>query len=179
MAPYAPASRTSSTARSRATPAAIAFTIQSLQQGLTHVLTENADPSGAYRPGYVTVTLDDGSGYPPSLTLAAVAAALDAVRPVGTQIAVQPPAILSANITLTLTTTVSTHADAQAAVAAAITAYTSGLPIGAPLPLSRIAAIAYAAHPAVTNVANVTINGAGDLAPNPTGIIKPGTVTVN
>ena len=33
--------------RSRATPAAVAFTIQSLQQGLAYVLAENLDPSGA------------------------------------------------------------------------------------------------------------------------------------
>ena len=165
--------------RARATPAAIAFAIQSLQQGLDHVLTENADPSGTFRPGYFTVTVDDGSGYPPSTTLASVAAALEAIRPVGTQLAVQPPTVFPANITLTLTTAGTTQATAQTAVAAAITAYVSSLPIGAALPLSRLAALAYAAHPSVTNVANAGINGAGDLVPPPTGIIRPGTVTVS
>ena len=39
--------------RSRATPAAIAFTIASLQQGLSYVLGENVDASGATRPGFL------------------------------------------------------------------------------------------------------------------------------
>ena len=104
--------------RSRATPAAIAFTIQSLQQGLTYVLAENADPSGAARPGFFTVTVDDGSGAPPATLVAVVAAALDGVRPVGTQFAVQPPTVLRANITLTIAAPAASHAAAQANIAA-------------------------------------------------------------
>ena len=165
--------------RSRATPAAIAFTIQSLQQGLSYVLAENTDPSGAARIGFFTVTVDDGSGFPPATTIAAVSAALENVRPIGTQFAVQPPTVLTATIALTITTSVASHAVAQTNVAAAITAYVSTLAIGAPLPLSRLAAIAYAADPSVTNVSAATINGAGDLVPPPSSIIKPGTVTVD
>ena len=96
---------------------------------------------------FFTVTLDDGSGYPPPTTLAAVAAALDAVRPVGTQFAVQPPTVLPANITLTLS-----HDARGLSRTRRPTSYrrhrglrASSLPIGAPLPLSRLAAIAYAA----------------------------------
>ena len=165
--------------RSRATPAAIAFAIQSLQQGLTHVLAENTDPSGSTRIGFFTVTVDDGSGSPPATTLTAVTNAIEAVRPVGTQFAVQPPSIVTADIVLTITTPKPAHAAAQANVAAAIQAYASMLSIGSPLPLSRVAVIAYAADPAVTNVAAISINGAGDLQPSASGIIKPGTVTVN
>ncbi len=164
--------------RARATPAAIAFTIQSLQPGLTYVLAENTDPAGNPRPGFFTVTVDDGSGYPPSTTIAAVSAALEAIRPVGTQFAVQPPKVVSAGIALTITTPPATHSAAQANVAAAIQGYTASLPIGAPLPLSRLAALAYAADPSVTNVANITINGGADLTPPANGIIKPATVTV-
>ena len=165
--------------RARATPAAIAFAIQSLQQGLTYVLAENTDPSGASRPGFFTVTVDDGSGYPPRTTIAAVSAALESVRPVGTQFAVQPPTVITANITLAIATPASTHAAAQANVSAAIQSYTAGLTIGMPLPLSRIAAIAYAADPSISNVSGMAINDAADLVPPPTCIIKPGTVTVN
>ncbi len=165
--------------RSRATPAAIAFTIQSLQQGLSYVLAENADPSGAVRPGFFTVTVDDGSGSPPPTTLAAVSAALDDVRPVGSQFAVQPPIRLTANVAVTLQTVSATPAVPQAAVVSAVNAYVTTLPIGGPLRLSRLAAIAYAADATITNVSALSINGAGDLVPPSSGIIKPGTVTVS
>ena len=165
--------------RSRATPAAIAFTIQSLQQGLSHVLTENADPAGTTRPGFFTVTVDDGSGYPPPTTIAAVSASLESVRPVGTQFAVQPPTVVPADIALTISTPAATHATAQANVVAAIHAYAASLPIGAGLPLSRLAAIAYAADASITNVTNVAINDAADLIAAPTAIIKPASVTVD
>ena len=165
--------------RSRATPAAIAFTIQSLQQGLSFGLAENADPAGVTRPGFFTVTVDDGSGYPPPTTIAAVSAALETVRPVGTQFAVQPPTVLPADVALTISPPAASHATAQANVAAAIHAYVASLPIGAGLPLSRLAAIAYAADASVTNVASLAINGAADLVAAPNAIIKPASVTVD
>ena len=165
--------------RSRATPAAIAFTIQSLQQGLNYALVENADPAGVVRPGFFTVTVDDGSGYPPTSTIAAVSGALEAVRPVGSMFAVQPPTVVTANISMTISTPVANHPAAQAAVLSAVQAYVSSLTIGAELPLSRLAAIGYGADPSITNVSEVSINGAADLSPSLCGIIKPGTVTVN
>ncbi len=165
--------------RARATPAAIGFTIMSLRQGLSYVLAENADPSGAARPGFFTVTVDDGSGTPPATLVATVAAALDAVRPVGTQFAVQPPILLTANITLAIATPASLHATAQANVAAAIEAFVASLPIGAALRLTRLAAVAYAADTSVTDITGLAINDAGDLVPATSGIVRPGTVTVN
>ncbi len=165
--------------RSRATPAAIAFTIDSLQQGLRYVLAENTDPSGASRQGYFTVTVDDGSGAPPATLINAVSTAVDAVRPVGTQFAVLPPVLMTANISLSITAPALTKPNAQSNVSAALTSYVAGLPIGAALPVSRIAALAYAADPNITNVSAVTINGAGDLLPPANGTIKPGTIAVN
>jgi uncharacterized phage protein gp47/JayE len=165
--------------RSRATPAAVAFTIDSLQQGLSHVVTENVDPSGAAAPGTFLVTIDDGSGYPPSALLSAVASAVDTVRPVGTQFFVLPPVVLTAAISLTITVSDSNKPASQAAVTSALQTYVSALPIGAPLPLSRVAAIAYAAAANITNVASITINGGGDLVPSAMGVVVPGTITVN
>ena len=165
--------------RSRATPAAIAFTIQSLQQGLAYVLAENTDPSGAARPGFFTVTVDDGSGSPPATLLSSVSAAIDAIRPVGTQFAVQPPQPVLANVSLTISTPAAAHPAAQIAATNAITSYISSLTIGLPLSTSRLAAIAYGADPTITNVTAVAINGGGDLVPAATGVIKPGTVTVS
>ena len=165
--------------RSRATPTAIAFAIDSLQQGLSHVVTENIDPSGASSPGSFTVTVDDGSGAPPSTLIAAVWAAVDAVRPVGTQFAVQPPSVVIANVSLTLTVSDTNKPAAQAAVTTALTSFINGLPIGAPLPLSRMAAVAYGAAGNITNVSGLTINGGGDLVPLSTGIVMPGVISVN
>ena len=165
--------------RSRATPAAIAFTIDSLQQGLSHVVVENIDISGAAAPGTFLVIIDDGSGFPPSALLSAVASAVDAVRPVGTQFFVLPPTVLTAAISLTITVSDNNKTGAQAAVSSALQAYVTSLPIGAPLPLSRVAAIAYAAAANITNVAAVTINGGGDLVPTATGVIVPGANAVD
>ncbi len=165
--------------RSRATPAAIAFAIASLQQGLTYVLAENTDPSGAARQGFFTVTVNDGSGAPTAALLSAVSTALEEIRPVGTQFAVLSPVVVTANISLSLTVPASSSAAAQSAVTAALTSYIATLGIGAPLPVSRVAAIAYATDPAITNVSAVTINGGGDLVPPPNGIVMPGTVAVS
>lgn len=159
--------------RSRATLAAIAFTIDSLQQGVSHVVTEN---SGA--PGTVIVTIDDGSGAPPGPLLAAVANAVDTVRPVGTQFFVMPPTVFPAAINLAITVA-GDKAAAQAAAASAIRTYVTSLGIGAPLPVSRIAAIAYGASAAITNVAAITINGGGDLVPSATGVVMPDAITVD
>ncbi len=165
--------------RSRATPAAIAFTIDSLQQGISHVVTENVEPSGAVTPGTFIVTIDDGSGSPPSALISAVASAVDAVRPIGTQFFVLPPTVLTATISLAITVSDANKAAAQGAVTSAIQAYVTALPIGAPLPISRLAAIAYAAASNITNVAAITINGGGDLTPPATGVIVPGVIAVN
>ena len=165
--------------RSRATPAAVAYTVQSLQQGLDYTLAENQDSSGAFRPGFSTIIVDDGSGAPPGSLITAVANALESVRPVGTQFAVQPPQLIVATITISLVFTGSDLATVQTAVTAAVQAYVASLTIGLPLPVSRVSAISYAASPAITNVTAVTINGNGDLMIPANGIIRPGTVTVS
>ena len=64
----------------RATPVAVGYAISSLQQGLRYTIAENVDTSGAARMGNFVVTVDDGSGNPPSSLLGTVAAAVDAVR---------------------------------------------------------------------------------------------------
>ncbi len=165
--------------RSRATPAAIAYTIQSLQQGLDYTLVENHDPSGAFRPGFFTVTIDDGTGSPPATLIKAVYDALEKVRPVGTQFAVQTPQLTVANISLSLSYVQVDEATIQSAVSTAVSSYVSGLTIGASLPISRLIAIAYSASSSITNVTNVTINGGGDLVVRASGIVKAGTIAVS
>jgi uncharacterized phage protein gp47/JayE len=167
--------------RSRATPAAVGFAVASVEQGLSYTLQENVDPSGAARPGMFVVTVDDGSGHPSQTLLSSVQAAVEAVRPVGSTFAVQPPTVVEANVSLTLSTGAGAASpELGGSVAAALTAYIDGLPLGAPLAASRLAYVAYAASSAVTNVFAVLINGsAGDVAGAPATVIKAGTVAVS
>lgn len=168
-------------ARSRATPNAVGFAIASIQQGLSYTLQENVDPSGAARPGSFVITVDDGSGAPSSRTLASVQQAVESVRPVGSAFSVQPPAIIRADVSVTLAVgSGRAPADVIASVASSLSAYLGGLTLGAPLSVSRLAHVAYAASPAVTNVYAVTINGsASDLQATPDSVIKPGAVVVS
>ena len=167
--------------RSRATSLAVGYAIMSIQQGLQYTILENTDPSGAWRPGSFLVTVDDGTGFPSPTLLATVANAVETVRPVGTIYAVQRPSLISAAISLTLTVAAIAQRPAvEAAVSTAIKSYVDALPIGSPLPLTRIAQVAYATDPAVTNVSQVLINGASaDVVPASTGVVKSGVVAIN
>ena len=60
----------------------------------------------------------------------------------------QPPTVLPADVSLTITTsTGTTKATVQALVGTAIGSYINSLPIGACLPLTKLAQIAYSASP--------------------------------
>lgn len=162
--------------RTRATEQAVASAIQSLGQGLSFSIQERVDPSGAVRPGYFTVTLDDGSGSPPVSLLAAASAAVEAVRPIGSAFSVQPPGVVRANLVMH----VSGPASAVANAAAAVGAYVAARPIGGPLVLSRLTQIAHDADPNVVSVYGVTINGlASDLLVPASGLVRAGVLQVS
>jgi len=167
--------------RSRATPLAIGYAVTSIQQGLSYALQENVDTAGNARMGNFVVTIDDGSGYPSSSLLATAAAAIEAVRPVGSTFAVQPPVVVTANLSVLLTVPSGTmKPPVIAAVATALQAYIDAIPIGASLPLTKVAQVAYAAHPAVVNVSALSINGGtADLTPPASGVIKAGVIAVS
>jgi uncharacterized phage protein gp47/JayE len=167
--------------RSRATPDAVGYAVASVQQGLVYAIQENINPAGISQMGSCVVTVDDGSGSPPSSLLSTVSTAIEAVRPVGSIFTVQPPSVVQANIGLTLgLSSIASQQAVSAAVANAIAGYIDALPIGAPLALTRIAQLAYAASPAVTNVSQLQINGAtADLVPPASGVVKAGTVAVD
>ena len=167
--------------RSRATISAIEYAITSVQQGLNYQIAENVDPSGAARAGSFVVTVDDGSGYPPSSLLSTVYSCVDAVRPVGSIFCVQPPNVIQADITLSLSIAAGENGVAVAsALVAAITDYVNSLRIGDLLPLTRIAQVSYDASAMVTNVSQILLNdAASDLVPGLAGIIRAGTVSVN
>ena len=167
--------------RSRATEAAIAYAVASVQQGLRFSVVENQDASGAAHVGNFVVTVDDGSGSPPSSLLSAVQLSVDAVRPIGSTFAVLPPVSVAAAIALTLSLADVTQAATVAGlVTTAITAWVNGLGMGQALPLSRVAQLAYDASPEVQNVTGLSVNGSpGDLVPSQFGVVRIASVTVS
>src|SRR5579859_4714525 len=146
--------------RSRATPLAVGYAICSIQQGLNYTIQENMDPSGQPLMGSFVVTVDDGSGSPSTTLLSTVQTAIDAVRPVGSIFAVRPPSVYVADVSLTISVAPRANkASVQAQVGNAIGAFIDGLPIGAALPLTKIAQLAYSANVLVANVSQISVNG--------------------
>ena len=167
--------------RTRATPLAVGNAILSTRQGLAYTLQENMAPDGSYRPGSFVVTVDDGSGTPSATLLTSVATAVEAVRPLGSLYAIQAPTLIQANVSLSITTAAgASHTNVSAACVQSITSAINTLPIGSPLPLTRLAQLAYSTDPSVTNVSSTQLNGGtADLIPSPSGLIKAGTIQVN
>jgi uncharacterized phage protein gp47/JayE len=167
--------------RSRATPLAVGYAISSIQQGLNYTIQENVDPSGTPRMGSFVVTVDDGSGSPSTALLSTVRTSIDAIRPVGSIFSVQPPTILPVGVSMDITVSAGTaKAPIQAMVGNAIGSYLNSLPIGASLPITRLAQIAYSASPAVINVGAVSANGLPtDIVVSVSGVIKAGVIAVN
>jgi uncharacterized phage protein gp47/JayE len=166
--------------RTRATVEAVTYAATSIQQGVNCTVQENTDGTGNFSPGRFVVTVDDGSGSPPATLLSTIQTAIDAVRPVGSIFAVNPPTLLGANISLTLTiASGSNSTTAIAAVNAAITSFVNTLPVGASLPYTRLAQLAYDASPAVTNVTGLTLQGGtADLTATPNTVIKIGALAI-
>jgi uncharacterized phage protein gp47/JayE len=167
--------------RSRATPLSIGYAITSIQQGLEYTIQENVDAAGNAMMGNFVVTVDDGSGAPSAALLASIASAVDSVRPVGSTFLVRAPTIVKVDVSLSIS--VANGADrAQVinSVSNAVMALIDGLPIGATLPLTRLAQVAYTANPGVINVTNLRANGSpSDVIPPTYGVVKAGLVAVN
>jgi len=166
---------------SKATDVAIGVAITSIQQGLTYVISENIDQTGATQMGHFVVTVDDGSGAPPASLLSTVQGAVDAVRPVGSSFAVQGPVVSPADVSMTIANLEGvSHQLMVAAVARAIETYIASLSVGATLNYTRLAQLAYSASGSITNVSAVLLNGGtADLVPPLFGVIRTGIVTVS
>lgn len=167
--------------RAEATAGAVEYAVMAVQQGLAVTVLENSDPEGNYRPGNFVVTVDDGTGAPPASLLATCSEAINAVRPIGSTYSVLPPTVLVANVSLSISVPENiAKAPIQSIVAAALTEYVNALPIGATLPYTRLAQVAYDASAQVINVSSVVVNGATlDLYPGASGVVISGNVTVN
>jgi uncharacterized phage protein gp47/JayE len=164
---------------SKATLVAVQAAIANVQQGLQSTITENFDYSGAYDPGSFYVVVDDGTGSPPSGLLTAVGNAIDAVRGLGIRFAVFAPVVESTNVSMTITSAAGlTHATVVGEVGVALTNFLNTLPLGAGLPYTMLAGIAYAV-PGVTNVSAILLNsGTADIAANSKDVIKAGVISV-
>ena len=166
--------------RAEATPAAVGYAVQSVQQGLTWTIQENVTPLGAYMPGNFVVTVNDGTGSPSSALLANVQTAVNAVRPVGSTFQVQGPAVVAVNITLTVVEAPGyTHGQAVAAAGTALTAAVDAAGMGLPFYYGQIFQVCLNL-PSVTAIENVTLNGGtSDLTVTAAQTVTAGTITVS
>jgi uncharacterized phage protein gp47/JayE len=174
---------------SRGTLIAVESAVLGVAQNLTCAVLENASSiSGGVgsSPGSFVVAVDDGSGATPSATLAAVAAAVDTVRPVGSTAYTVQATVIDAVVVLTITcANSSVHAATVPLVAAAISNFIGALAVAtveAPsaFPYWRIGQIAFDASPNVLSVSAVTLNGGtSDIGGAPGTVVRVGSVSVN
>jgi uncharacterized phage protein gp47/JayE len=166
---------------SRATLVAIGYAISTVQQGLSYTIQENQSPSGVVQLGNFVIVVDDGSGYPSATLLSMVQQAVEAIRPVGSTFGVFAPTVTQVNISLTIAVSGGASATPPISqVVGAIGAYVNALPVGGPLPVTKIAQIAYMSSPIISNVTAILLNGqASDIVVPLSGVVKIGAVVVS
>ena len=159
----------------RGTLGAINNAIASVAQGVTFTNSENMNFAGAVQLGNFSVVVASGAGAPSGPFLAAIANAINAVRPFTSTFTVNAPTILTANVVMAVTGSTTDPATAQAA----LTAFINALGSGVSLPFTRLAQVAYDSSPTITNVTGVTLNtGTADLVASVTQIINAGLIVV-
>ena len=166
---------------SKATKEAIINAVESLQVGVTCVLTENYAYNGTYQPGYFYAVVDDGSGAPGSTFLSSAANAIDAVRGFTISYGVFAPVTETANVAMSATVAAGYDAVATKALAqTAVTAYIASLALGQTLYYTRLYQVAFDASPGITDITGLTINsGTSDLTATAQQRVIVGTVTVS
>lgn len=169
--------------RSRATIDAVGFAIQSVRQGLLFRIYDGVDLIGQPRPGHFIIVVDDGSRSPTEQMIAAVARAVDEVRPVGSTFSVVPPTTHHCDVTCSITLPEMDNGTAmqiRTAAVQAVRGYLLQLGIGDMVPITRIAQVIYSSDSRITNVSNLLINGSNsDVSPSRLGAIVPRFVAVS
>lgn len=164
---------------SKATLDAVGYAITSVKPGLSYALVENQSYEGCEQKGAFYVVVDDGTGTPTETLLATVYNAIEAVRPLAVRFSVFAPVVIKVKVQMKIQTRGADHTATAAQVAEAVKNTINALGLGATLPYTRLAQIAYDASPAVTNVTAVQLNGAtNDLIATPKHTFKAGTVAV-
>jgi uncharacterized phage protein gp47/JayE len=165
---------------SKATITAVSAAVSSVRQGVIFQIKENVLPNGEARAGSFLVIVDDGSGYPPSGLLSAVASAVDAVRPVGTMFSVIAPIVEVVDVSVTVSISGGSGIFSAQGARQSIAAYVNALPIEGSASVTRVAQCIYNSNREVSNVSNVMLNGAmSDIAPLPGAIFKAGRILVS
>lgn len=163
-----------------ATLAAISNAIENVQAGLANNIAENVNSDSSPRPGFLSITVDDGTGSPPSSLLSSVYSAVDAVRAAGIGFAVSPPTTVTAIVVMTITAAAGYSGPTLAsAVSSAISSFIAGLTLGTSLPYNRLSQVAFDTSPGVANVTAYTLNGStADIDVTAAQKIVVGSVTV-
>lgn len=166
---------------SRATKAAVAYAITTVQQGLSYYIQENINTDGTVSVGHFIVTVDDGTGQPPASLLSAVYAAVDLVRPIGSTFAVVAPAITHVGVTATIVPQPGINKSVLLGpIVVAVTGYLDALPIGTSVSYTRIIQVMYSATAGIGNITNLQINGStSDIAIGPAGVAKAASVVLS
>jgi len=162
------------------TVAAIEFSVTSTQLGAQVTVLENQNADLSANPGFLTVTVDDGTGAPSSLFITNAALAVGATRAGGIMWGVFPPVIIYANIAIMLTSVSGyDHNFVVSVVSTAVTNYVNTLPLGQPLYYNRLSQVIFDATPGVQNISPLSVNGNTiDLVGTLRNVIKLGTLTV-
>jgi uncharacterized phage protein gp47/JayE len=166
---------------SKATEIAIGFAVSSLQLGAEYTITENTDTNGNPVFGFFLVTIDDGTGSPPSALITTAAAAIENVRAAGVRYGVLPPIIINVSVAFSVFVALGYDPNATAGTAGnAVTAYINALPLGQSLPYSKLSQIIYEASPGIRNVENLLLNsGVADVTASNRNVIKALTVAAS
>jgi uncharacterized phage protein gp47/JayE len=165
-----------------ATPAALAYYLQSLQAGVQCVLVEGQTYAGASQAGFIYFIVDDGTGNPPSTLLSAASVAVNTHRAAGIQYAVYAPSVVSVSVSAVISTisTGAAHTATCNTVAAAITSYLNSLPLQADVYRTKLYQIIHDASADVLEVTSLTLNGAtADVVTTLNQVAKASTVTVS
>jgi uncharacterized phage protein gp47/JayE len=158
---------------------AIQFAIESLKLGMQSTIIENINQDGSSHPGFLYITVDDGTGFPPPSTLNAAALAAGTARAGGVMWGVFAPKVLLANIAITIVTAPGfDHPTVVGIVSNAVTIFVNTLPLGETLAISQLAQIAYNASPGVINMAATINNLTTDLVATKINVVKINSLTV-
>lgn len=164
----------------RATLAAIQAAVAGTRQGLRFTVAANTDPSGMFRPGHMTITVDDGSGAPADSILSAVAASVEVTKALAETYSILPPLTVAANVSLYYEVTAGVDRTLfLLPIEQAISKHIDSLGIGQPLRFSRIFSLAFGVSGSIVNVGGIAINGVpADLNPGPRGLVLAGVISV-